>query len=152
MGGPIRQADLRGGDGAEQRSPLVRAHLGAEDVHLGEYTERLFDVAGGQQRTSEYAERVAAAVPIRHRREEVAGFPRRFDGRRRSAGEQPQRREQHEHHADGPPVAPLAGLAEHLLGQPFGFGVAALVEANPREQPERPAEPAGVADLGERGR
>ena len=49
-------------------------------------------------------------------------------------------------------VASLASFAEHLLGQSLRFRVPALVEANPREQSERPAEPAGIADLGERGR
>src|SRR5437879_5271884 len=57
----------------------------------------------------------------------------------------------HVHHADGPPVAVLAAVERDVLGELRGLLVATLVVANEREQAVGPAEPAPVAELGERG-
>ena len=63
----------------------------------------------------------------------------------------PQRdvREQHVHHPDRPAVAGLAAFDRDVLGDRGGLVEAALVVADEREQPVRPAEPAPVAELAE---
>ena len=125
---------------------------GRQLAHVVEGAERLFDLSSRDQGPGQRAERVAVPVPIAHRAEQVRrllGGLERGDG---PSGPQPQGGDEDEHHADRPAVAALARLAEDLFGQALRFEESALVVAHPREQPERPAESAGVADVGERRR
>ena len=60
--------------------------------------------------------------------------------------------EQHAHDRRGPAVAELGRLLQDPLGEDRGFLEPALREADPREQAERPAHAAPVAELAERAR
>jgi len=149
--GPVGQTDLRGRHRGEHRRPEIGSHRRMQRVDLGEDAERFLDAAADDECACEDAERVAVAVPVGHRREQLTRFARGLDGRIGAPRPQPQCSDQHEHHAGGPAVAALARFAEHLFREPFGLGEATLMEPHPGEQPERPTEPAGVADVGERG-
>ncbi len=131
-------------------SGLVERQLrGALDA-LVEHREAVVDAPDGEQGAAQHAGRDHLAVPVAHLGEELV---RRLAVRNRLGGAatpQAQHGEQVAHHAFGPTVAALAGLDVHPLGHGLGFGVAALVVADEGEQPGRPAEPARVADLGER--
>ena len=161
----VALGSLNGPRRGQRPARITKVHMGrraehgghARNTHRERLRTRLFEqpvrfpyVTVGDERAYERHERLRLPVLVADGHEIVVGVPCEHDRRIDLARPQVQIGEQHEHHRHAPAVAAFKGFLAHDLGDGAGFVEPALLETDPRQEPERPTRTTRVAELAER--